>query len=284
MSLGGPSTTTTKQEPWEGLRPYLTDAYAQAQAATSTPREFFPGQTFAPRSPVEMSGTSMLEDYARNDLPTITGNINAAMTSMLNAPDVANNPYIQDAARAANQRLATDFNEMVNPQLKASFGAAGQANSSRQSLAQSMAADRLQRNMADQTAGMFSDAWSKGLDQQARGSLLAPQLVNLGMLPGQTLAAVGETDRAYQQLGINDAMQRYNFSQMDPITRAQQFSGVLGGLPSFQTTTAPNPNQSNPLASILGIGSMLMGMPMGGLGGLGGAAGGGLLSGGLSFF
>ena len=55
MSKGsGSQTQTTKQEPWAGQSPYLTDIFQQAQ--NLTPQQFYAGQTYA--SPSDLTYTA----------------------------------------------------------------------------------------------------------------------------------------------------------------------------------------------------------------------------------
>ena len=92
--------------------------------------------------------------------------------------------------------------------------------------------------------------------------------------------AVGTDQQAMNQLGINEAMQRYQYPYDAPYNRYKDYLSTLQGTPWGTTsTTGPDPNAANPWSSAIGggmsgaaLGSMIPGVGTaigGGLGALG---------------
>lgn len=108
------STTTSKNEPWEGAKPYLLDLYAKAAGLTGqgvptladylAPAQYFPYQTTTAYNPDPnaLAGLQAQLLYSGNYLPALINSQYAGYGSALSAPNVASNPYVQ----GMNQQLA----------------------------------------------------------------------------------------------------------------------------------------------------------------------------------
>ena len=60
MSKGGGSTNTIqKADPYIGQQPYLLDIYAQAQNQFNQPLQFFPGQTYANPTDLQIAAENL---------------------------------------------------------------------------------------------------------------------------------------------------------------------------------------------------------------------------------
>lgn len=256
--MGGKSggDSEIKQEPWGHQKQPLKDIFALAkQTYRANPSEFFPGQTYAEMTPLQMSGLQNMATYGTQEMPGLAADTTGAYKGMLTAPDVANNPYVQDWVQAANRRLGTDFQEQILPGIQKNAIAAGGLGGSRQGVAEGIAAGKLAQAMGDQTANMYNQAYGMGLDQQARAMALAPQQMGIGMMPGQALYDIGAKYRAEEQLPIDEAIQRHYYGQEAPWNDLSKYYRLIGGNNWGGTTSQPNP-QSSPLAGAIGGASL----------------------------
>jgi hypothetical protein len=178
-------------------------------------------------------------------------------------------------------------------------GAQGLTAGSQQTLANQMAAMQASAGLSQQDisnrmagAGALTQGYQAGLGNQLQamggmagtaGQDYARQLQAAGMAPGlagqdyadiQRLMDLGQTQESYQEMSLADAMNRFNFEQMQPYNKLQSYLSASYGAPQGMQTTQPI--YRNQFGSAIGGG--LTGLALGGpLGGLGGAALGGLL-------
>jgi hypothetical protein len=166
--------------------------------------------------------------------------------------DPNSNPNLQKTVDAALGRTTRAFNEDVLPGIRSSFVGAGQGGSTRQGIAEGIAMDRLQQNLGDTAASMYSQAYGQGLDAMLRGVALAPQTGQMLMAPSGVLSAVGTDQQAMNQAQLTDLVNRWNFNQNAPWNELVQYGQlVTGGFGGTSTTNAPSP-QSSPLMGAAG--------------------------------
>jgi hypothetical protein len=240
---GGTQTTVQKTSPWEGVQPHLLKVYEEAQRQYNQPMEFFGGQTYADMNPTQTQGLQSQLNYAQG----MMGDINAtrqAQMNALNAPDVANNPYIGGVADTITQRMNRNFQENLLPAISGGAIQAGQPGGSRQGVAQGVAARGTQEALGGALSDLYGNAYSQGLDAQGRALALAPQTAQLGMLPGQSMYNIGQIQRAEDQRPITEAMARHEFAQNEPWERLAKYSGLLGTGLGYGTTSTTGPNMS----------------------------------------
>jgi hypothetical protein len=118
-SKGQTQTQTTKNEPWEAVQPYLKEMYAAGGGllgsgvpglAPYVPgAQYFPYQTTTAYAPDAntLGGLNQNLQFANNYLPGMVDAQFGSYYDMLNAPDVANNPYVQAMNAATTRDLTT---------------------------------------------------------------------------------------------------------------------------------------------------------------------------------
>lgn len=101
--------------------------------------------------------------------------------------------------------------------------------------------------LKEQAATGLSNAYNSGIDQMIKGLALAPTTQALPYADLQAIYGAGTIQQAQDQAAINDAIQRYNFSQTLPYTTLNQYIGEVSGnyggttqltQPYFQNSTA----------------------------------------------
>ncbi len=184
-------------------------------------------------------------------------------------------------------------------------GAQGLSGAAQQTLANQMAAMQASAGLSQQAlanqmagAGALSDITQQGLATQlsAAGGLgstaaqdyarqlsaaqLAPALAAQDYADIQRLLDVGQMQESYQEAALADAMQRFNFQQMQPYNKLQSYLSAAYGAPMGMQTSQPIFRNQVGSAVSGGLAGYGLGNLAGGYGGLGAAAGaalGGLL-------
>jgi hypothetical protein len=278
MSGGGKTqTSTTDTSPWKEQQPYLKQGFEQAYQLSQKPSTQYQGAFTAGKTASDIGAENYLTGYAG----TLTGQSGKNLDALNWATgagnlDVGNNQYVQGQMAANTNRLYQDFNEQTVPALRSNFGKSGQIGSSRQGIAEGLAAQGVARAAADSNAQIQGTAYNNALDTYSTVLGQAPALMQAGTMPGTLLSQVGQSQRGFEQDKIDEAISRNDFSQNEEWNRLanymQMVSGNWGG-----TTTSTMPKGGNKLAGALG--GALTGFAMGGpLGALAGGAGGLLMN------
>lgn len=258
---GGDSRTTTVQraDPWRGQQPYLTDVFKQAQQQYyGLPTQYYPGQTYTPLNPLQQMGLRGQLEYGTGPAMGIIGPTQQAYRQMLTAPDITQNPYLQQMGDIYSRRVGEAFGRDIMPAIRGRAIQAGQLGSPRQALAEAKAAESAQQAIADATAQMYGQAYGQGLEQQARGMAFGPQALQMGMFPAQTMQQVGGALQAEQQRALQDDISRFYASMAMPREDLARYMATVQGQYGGTTTSSGQ-------------------VPGAGPGGLGGAIGGGLM-------
>lgn len=268
MSGGGSQTVKQKADPWKGVQPNLEELYGAAGNVMRTPQQYFPYQSYAPMSSQTQAGLQGLQGLAQSYLPSLVNTQGDVISQMLRAPDVANNPYVQEANAASGamaQRMFEGQQDDINrqltrewlPQIERGASLAGMTGSTRQGLAQGQAIGDASRGLADYAADVQSSlhnmykqtnlgAYGIGMQAQQAGAQMLPELAQFAILPAQIQQQVGAAYEAYQQQQIQDAMNRWNFAQNEPRDRLAWANSIYSGVPwnQTQTSTSPGPNRA----------------------------------------
>lgn len=202
------------------------------------------------------------------------------------------------AAQQANQVAQQDIQNVLSGATALTAGARA-AQAERQAALQQSAALQ-QQAFANQMAGAgaLSDITQQGLATQlsAAGGLgstaaqdyarqlsaaqLAPTLAAQDYADIQRLLDVGQMQESYQEAALADAMQRFNFQQMQPYNKLQSYLSAAYGAPIGMQTSQPifrNQVGSAVSGGLAGYGLGNLAGDYGGLGAAAGAALGGLL-------
>ena len=243
----------------------------------------YPGAKPVPFSPESVAAQNLAVQNAfgaQQGIDQINQGVNYGMTT---AMDVDNNPYLAKAVEGAIRPITQSYTDTggVMSQIRDGSVDAGQFGSSRQGVAEGIAAGRYADAVGDVASKMYSDAYNKGQDTFARTLMFAPEALQTGMLPVNWLSGVGAQKEDLAQAMSNyesDAtMWGYN-SQWAPINNLANL--IYGAGSSQATSTATQPGRPrNVLGGAVG-GAMTgwaAGASMGSVGGPMGAAAGAIL-------
>lgn len=277
---GGGDDQTVRQEPWKGVQGPLKQLYGNVGALQ--PQAYYPGQTYAPASPLTMSGLYQNIGFGQGPGADYLSSAMQTGQSLMGAADVANNPYVRNQLLANADVIGQSFREDMLPAIQSGFLAAGQLGSGRQGVAEGIGMGRAADALARTNAQTMLGAYGQGLDAQARSLGLLPQTLGAGLFPGQQLTTAGEYLRQQGQMPIDEAMARYNFNQQAPFDLYGFQSGIYSGAQPYASSTQNVPGGS-PIAGAVGGGMLGYGLssiaPFTGIGALPLTVGGALLGG-----
>ena len=254
MSKGGSSqpsgqtVTTTNQEPWSGVQPYLSYGLGEAQRQYQTaPQEYYPHSTVAPQSADTIASQNLIRLRALGGNPlnpmARQGAVDTLQGSWLGGPRYT------EMYNAAVRPAMQSFTEQVLPGITSQFARSGRLGSNAQQLATERATESFGRGLADVGAQQY--AAERARQHQMIG--MAPQLAATDYADPARLAAIGATQGAQAQQELADKVGRFNFYQQRPRDMLGNYINQIRGMPiSGGQTQAATPLYENPVASGLG--------------------------------
>lgn len=160
-----------------------------------------------------------------------------------NASNIFANPAVQQAmaANARNINQAASDPGGIWSQIRQGAGESGQFGSSRQGIAEGIAAGRISNAIGDANTGILNNAFNTS-QQTALGALgQTGALAQVGTMPGALLSAVGQQNYDILQNQNLDARAKFLFGESQKDKALQTLMGVFqGGLPTgsgSQTST-----------------------------------------------
>ena len=241
---GGGSNTTTiqKADPWEGVQPYIKDYLALGQQVTQRPFNFYNGDTVAGFAPEQELGMNLATQRALAGSPTL----NAANTNLTNTlsgnfltPD--SNPFLRGNVDRALGDVQTRINSQFNNN---NFGSTAHQ-------------ETLQRGLGEQANALYGQNYTNERNNMMQGTSLAPSLANADYMDASMLQGVGSQRQALANQYLGNANNAFTGAANFPYDQLTRYGDVVRagqGVGGTTTTTAPNPNQSSPMANALGGG------------------------------
>ncbi len=245
---GAPSTTTTvqKSDPWGGQQPYLTDVFSKAKSESNRPMQFYPYQTVANFSPEQTMAHSLITGRALGGSP-VTGSAQDEALKTLSGEYLTpqSNPYLSFYAKEAMEQALPSWDNTA-----VSAGRYGGG-------AWALGREKLQ---SDILSKLYGGAYEGERARQMSALGQAIPLADEDYKDYARLATIGEEKQAMQQALIDEARKRWDFSQMEPWQRLQQYSNLIQGHYGG-TTTAQTPYfRPSTSSTLLGTGLVGAGM------------------------
>jgi hypothetical protein len=257
MSKGsGSQTQTTKQEPWAGQSPYLTDIFQQAQ--NLTPQQFYAGQTYASPSDLTYTAEQLGEAQALGGQTDIANALVPGFTSLMADPSARfADPMLQQALQAGIRPIQEGM-QLGLQQARRGATEAGQLGGSRQGILEAEVLKDYLTKSSDVAAKLYGNVYGDALKSQAVAMQNIPTIMSGLQAPAQTLQQLGNLQTARAQLPIDEAMNRFNFNQNANLANLQNYANLIGSpIAGTQTVTQPGA-KSNLLMGILGAGAGAM--------------------------
>jgi len=261
---GGNTTTVQKADPWEGQQPYLKDIYAQTGGLYGS------GMGYTPYSGPRVAG---LSDIQRQGMETGYQNILSGNTPAQAAGGMLNktlqgdylggaNPYLDQVFATSAQNVTDQFNRNILPSIKTAGVQSGMYDSSRQGIAEGLAAGEAQKNLAQLSANIYAPAYESERGRQIQAATLAPSLSNWD---AQQLMGLGGIEQDMTQREL-DAMQQYwNEYQQAPWSRLGSYTTNVMGMGSPGGTTSTTQEGAGGFSPTGMLGGAALGAGVGGM-------------------
>tara|TARA_R110000850_G_scaffold2535_3_gene12038 strand:- start:48 stop:863 length:816 start_codon:yes stop_codon:yes gene_type:complete len=259
-------TTTTSSEPSDFVKPYVTEAFDQAQNLfqSSTPN-FYPNQTYTDFAPQTEAALKLAQTRALNN--PLLGSSQTEVNKILQGD------YLDPSTNKYSQQLYNQIAGDVTSGVQSQFAKGGRLGSGANQ-------EILARELGKVGTQVYGDQYNRERANMMNATQLAPQLAQADYQDIQALAGVGQTREDMEMAKIQDAMSRFDFQQQQPYYKLREYLGSIGAnVPT--NTMKTQPVYRNTGAGILGgisTGANI-GTQIPGLGAGLGAIGGGLLGG-----
>lgn len=258
------------------LAPYLEMGLRRAERLFfGEPQpSLYPGQMYVSPSQQTEQALAMQEQLASAASPFISAGQQGYLSSLGQIGQTAaggflqGNPYQQAMVQAATRPLTQQYGEQIVPGIASLYSRAGRYGSGSMERALSGATEAYGRALGDVTSNIVGQDYARerGLQQQAQLgqaalAQAAPSFYQSSFLPAQTLAQVGAAREAIAARPLQEAIQRYQYSQQLPYQQLQGFLSSVYGTPMGSSQIAQVPQaQVNRTAQNLGILSTVGGL------------------------
>lgn len=240
---GGSSTQTIqKADPWSGVQPYITDYLQLGQKTTQNPFQFYNGDTVAGFAPEQEMGMNLGTQRALAGSPTLNNaNVNMANTLQGNYLSPDSNPWLKGAADRAMNDVQTRINSQFNNN---NFGSTAHQ-------------ETLQRGLGEQANAIYGQNYANERNNQMQAANMSPTLASADYQDANYLQGIGAQRQGLANQYLGNSTNAFNGAAQFPYDQLSRYGDVVRagqGVGGTTTTTAPNPNQSSPMANALGGG------------------------------
>ena len=240
MSGGG--TTTQIQELNPTQLPFVEYGLGEAQRLydSATPT-YFPAQTYV--SPSQQTQSAMTAAQNR----AITGNplVPAAQEEYLNTIQGdylgATNPYFQQRFQTAADAASQQYFDNVN-RINSQASMAGRYGSGAADQLQDRAMSQFGQNLANTAGQLAFDNYATERQNQLQTAQQAPAMAATDYADFNQLLNLGQMAEGYQGKALQDAINRYDFTQNMPQQNLQNFLSAAYGAPLGGQTTSQIPS------------------------------------------
>jgi len=157
-----------------------------------------------PLNAQQLQSQAMRTQYAGGQpLQNIMQGTQGALNFALDPNNAGNNPYLQKAMQSAIRPLTQNYQENVLSGITDQAVQAGQVGSSRQGIAEGIAARGYMDQVGDITNKMAYSDYNAGMDRMGNAVNQAGNVANLGLIPSNIIGQVGAENQnaPWQQLG-----------------------------------------------------------------------------------
>jgi hypothetical protein len=177
--------------------------------------------------------------------------VNTAWQQQLNAPNLQNNPYIQDYIRAAIDPIQQQLMQKVLPAVRSDAVSSGMFGGSRQGVGEGLGIQGFSNAATNATSGIMNNAYNTGMRAQANALKMSPIMAQLQSLGPDILRQLGLDERMMNQAQLDSAYQGLN-----------RYQGIVGGQQWGTQGRTVSPNFVGNNAVNAGIGGAASGLAL----------------------
>lgn len=256
--------TTTTQVPWEQMQPYLTgmatDAQTLYQQNQGTPSYMTDLANMATENALNYQnfanqGMNTAYDVSSGAYDPVLNQVNptdvrsgfsslgnldpsGAYAQMLSGQV---SPYLNEQAKAITDQANQNLSLNVMPSIRGGAQSAGQYGSSRQGIAEGVAAGLSNQGLSSALSGLYGNAWNNAQNQMASA---ANTLGNYGVSNNQFNANLGMNQNAQNMQAANQALNARQTGQNMGASAYQTGNAAVQDAYNTQNTIAQYPWQN----------------------------------------
>jgi hypothetical protein len=238
---GGKSTTTQNASIDPMLKPFVTYGLGEAQRLYQGPApQYFPGQTYVSPSQATQSALNLTQQRAMTGSPLLRS---AQQQQLATIQGRGVNPFLTGALEAAYAPTVSAAQEATRG-LQSQASNVGRYGSDAMAQLASRQASALGRGLGQELSNLAYQSSEAEAQRQANAIANAPTMAQADYADLAQLADVGKTQEQYQQMALEDQINRFNFEQNLPQTRLSQFLGQVYGAPQGSQATSTTTQKS----------------------------------------
>ena len=224
---GGGSTTRT--EPWEEQKPYLTKGFEEAEAlrAGGYP-SFYGGDMVADFTPAGTAAQTGIQDYVTGGRASSQqAEAEKSLKRMLSGDvdDTKFDPVMDAMTRSVMGKLTSEMLPQVQENITQWIPGGG----SRGDIVTANVTTSAIQKLADEVSKNRYGAYQDAQQLQAQGGNLYPSMMGAPISAYAGLGDVGEQQRALAQAGIDADMQKYDFDAFAGRSNLQDYMAGISG-------------------------------------------------------
>lgn len=235
---GGGQNTVTRTELDPAVRPYVEYGLAEAKNLYQTPGpSYYPGQTYVSPSQTTQMGLQAAQNRAMMGNPLVPA-AQAQTLANIQGAYLGGSPFFQGAFAPAAQAAQQSFYDAMGT-IGSNASRAGRYGSPAMQNLENRALGQFSQALTN-TAGQL--AYQNYADERARqmaATGAAPQMAQADYQDIQQLLNVGQAQEGYQEMALQDAINRFNYQQNLPAAKLQQYLSAAYGSPQGGITTQP---------------------------------------------
>lgn len=261
------STQKTRQEtvPWGPQADQLRTFFAEAGERYDIPQQMFGGSMTTSFNADQGMAFDMARELATDFSPRSEANkfIGDVLGGEFMGAQGAN-PLLDQQFDVMSKRIGEAYQRNVLPGIQSRFGGAGQSGSPQMQASIGRSEQTLARELGDLGTQIYYGDYERRMGDRFKAVGAASQLQQDQQQAIGALMQTGTMQQQQEQQFLNEAIQRFNFAQMEPEQRLDRFGSRVGQNMGFGTTTGTAPGGNTGLSVGLGLMSLI--------GTLGGAA------------
>lgn len=206
--------------------------------AATVPQRY-QGEQVAPFNPNQVAAQDYLTNVAAPAQSKLAGNA-ANTANFYTSGDIWNpssNPNLQRSIDASVRPIYQNFTDTILPAITDNVAATGNFGSSRQGVAQGVAAGRTGLAAGDTASKLAESEYNTNVQAQLQALGLIPTVQQAQVTPGLTTGAVGDVQQQQEQARRNEAVANFNFDQYAPFLQSQELLGSGSYFPTGTSST-----------------------------------------------
>lgn len=263
-----PSKTDVKSTSSVTLRP---EQQALLTAATPYVTKFAKdGITLPTGSSIAPFNTQ--QTAAQNMVLGRAGTMNSGADQGMNASNFAlsgdilnpeSNPGLRGTIDAGTRPLFEGLTEQILPGIRGEANTLGNIGSSRQGIAEGLAAKGTQQAAGDVASKIAFSGYQSGLDAQMRALGLLPQTLGAQTAGAEAVGAVGDAQQQMTQKLLDELKAQFLQKQTLPLDIGKELVGLVGAIPTAGAVSNSQVPQPSLFQQLLGTAATAAGAYMG---------------------